>query len=104
VQQASSFIGAEVYDKPDPAVPVVSRHRCSLVPRLRIDLAAGAISDLVHYSMVINTGLNAETSSGSISIPVSGGTGLYLQVTTQPGCGIFLGPNNVQVNVEYVMQ
>jgi hypothetical protein len=56
------------------------------------------------YSLVINTGLNAETSSGPISIPVSGGTGLYLQVTTQPGCGIFVGPNNIQANVEYVMQ
>jgi len=56
------------------------------------------------YNLVINTGLNAESGSGPISIPVSAGTGLYLQVTTQPGCGIFQGPNNVQANVEYVMQ
>jgi hypothetical protein len=44
------------------------------------------------------------SDSGPLSIPVAGDTVLLLQVTQQPVCGLFQGPNNVNVSVEYVMQ
>jgi len=44
------------------------------------------------------------TDSGPISIPVSANTPMYFQVWDQPVCGLNPGPNNVHVNVEYVMQ
>jgi hypothetical protein len=43
------------------------------------------------------------TDSGPISLGVPAGTPLMLWVTDPPVCGILLGPNNIHVNVEYVM-
>ena len=44
------------------------------------------------------------SDSGPLSIPVAAGTPIELIVSVGPNCGIYQGPNNVNVNVEYVMQ
>lgn len=44
------------------------------------------------------------SDSGPLSIPVATGTPIELIVSVGPSCGIYQGPNNVNVNVEYVMQ
>jgi len=58
----------------------------------------------VTYLYSLSFGGPAASDSGPISVPVAGGTPIELIVSVGPVCGIYQGPNNVNVNVEYVMQ
>jgi hypothetical protein len=62
-----------------------------IVPFYSLDIAPPASLDI--------------DDSGPLSIPIPAGTPLAIQVSTGPQCGLFgLGPQNVPVTVQYVMQ
>jgi hypothetical protein len=80
---------------------------CSPTGTIGIINVAGGISNLVPvYLLTIaqNSDPSYRSDSGAISVPVAAGTPLVFEVWVGPVCGLNPGPNNVYLNVEYVMQ
>ena len=59
------------------------------------------------FSLDVTDGFGAGfsiTDSGPISVPVAAGTPMMFWAPAGPDCGLLQGPNNIHVNVEYMMQ
>jgi hypothetical protein len=80
---------------------------CSPTGTIGIINIAGGLSNLVPvYLLTIaqNSDPSYRSDSGAISVAVAAGTPLVFEVWVGPVCGLNPGPNNVYLNVEYVMQ